>query len=125
MYLLGVNDDPSTPSALARKTLLAAAPQAATRLVEIMEHGDKDDAISRQAANDILAINGIAPPKAAAGESQARVAGAAVLAAILGMAKVAGLRNVSPKTFANILRDDSVPSSDLPPELLEEQDTLR
>ncbi len=107
----------------ARQRLSAAAEQAATTLIDIMQTGDKEDLVRRQAANDILAINGIGATKAR-DDSSARIAGAAVLAAIAGMARVAGLRNVTPATFKKVLREESA-LADLPPELLEDQDTLR
>lgn len=111
------------PLAEAKKVLTEATPEAAQTVVTIMRSGSKEDLVQLQAANHILAVGGIAPAKAR-DDSSARIAGAAVLAAIAGMARVAGLRNVTPATFKKVLTEEAS-ALDLPPELLEEQDTLR
>ena len=111
--------------AKAREALNAAAPEAANKMISVMRSGDKDDAVALAAAEKILSINGITAKKEAGGE-QAKLVGAAVIAAIAGLAKVSGLRGVTEKTFAEALRNvtPEEDTSDLPPELLE-QDTLR
>lgn len=111
------------PLAEAKKLLTEATPEAANTVVQIMRSGSKEDLVQLQAANHILAVGGIAPAKAR-DDSSARIAGVAVLAAIAGMARVAGLRNVTPSTFKKVLREETL-LADLPPELLEDQDTLR
>ena len=125
-YLLHVDND-SKPSAKdlvkARELLHAAAPAAAARIVSIMDHGDKDDAVALSAAEKILSINGIAAKKESGAES-AKLVGAAVIAAIAGMAKVAGVAGAE-KRLAKAIRDVTPASTndDIPPELLE-QDAL-
>jgi hypothetical protein len=110
-------------SRVAKELLAAAAPDAAARMITIMQSGDKDDAVALAASEKILSINGIAPRKES-GESSAKLVGTAIIAAIAGMAKVSGLRGVSDATFAKALRDVSPPVDlDLPPEL-REQDAL-
>lgn len=109
--------------AQARALLHDAAPLAAAKIISIMHSGDKDDAVSLAAAEKVLSINGITAKKESGTES-AKLVGAAVIAAIAGMAKVSGLRGVGEKTFAKILRDVTPAlDDDLPPEL-REQDAL-
>jgi hypothetical protein len=105
----------------ARGILHAAAPDAARTLVNIMLAGDKEDLVKRQAANDILAINGITAKKES-GDSSAKVVGGAIIAALLGMAKVTGLGGAE-KSLSRLMKNVT-PVDDLLPEELQEQDAL-
>jgi hypothetical protein len=105
----------------ARGILHAAAPDAARTLVNIMLAGDKEDLVKRQAANDILAINGITAKKESA-DNSAKVVGGAIIAALLGMAKVTGLGNAE-KSLSRLMKNVT-PVDDLLPEELQEQDAL-
>lgn len=105
----------------ARQILRQSVPQAAQKLVGLMISGDKEDAVQLQASKDILSINGIAPHKES-GDASAKLVGTAVVAALVGMARVMGMGGVTQDTFKKAL-----PSPDpvsLPPELLEDQDAL-
>ena len=105
----------------ARALLHDAAPLAAAKMISVMHSGDKDDAVQLSAAEKILSINGVAPKKESGGE-QAKLVGAAVIAALVGMAKVTGLRGVDERLLAKVLPAAEV--IDLPPELADEQDAL-
>jgi len=104
----------------ARSALRAAAPEAAEKLIEVMQSGSKDDLVQRQAANDILAINGIAPRRESSSDTK-QLVGTAVLAAIAGMAKVVGLKGVNEELLSRALVQVE---SDLPRELFTDQESL-
>jgi hypothetical protein len=104
----------------ARSALRAAAPEAAEKLIEVMQSGSKDDLVQRQAANDILAINGIAPRRESSSDTK-QLVGTAVLAAIAGMAKVVGLKGVNEEQLSRALVQVE---SDLPRELFTDQESL-
>ena len=104
----------------ARSALRAAAPEAAEKLIEVTQSGSKDDLVKRQAANDILAINGIAPRRESSSDTK-QLVGTAVLAAIAGMAKVVGLKGVNEEQLSRALVQVE---SDLPRELFTDQESL-
>jgi hypothetical protein len=107
----------------AKQILKASVPEAAHKLLSIMSFGDKDDSIQLTAATQVLAMNGISAKHEAAADT-AKIAGAAVLSAILGMGRVMNLENKALDALRKRFPKESALDVDLlPPELLE-QDAL-